>query len=180
MASHAHHEPPNRGDIAYESFYSAAVGGLVVALFFLLADVFAGRILFTPSLLGSIIFLGADPTAVAGIDMTAVALFTVVHIVAFGILGLIATRLVRFIEEKTGGGFVPPALTLFVFMEGSFLAFDRLIAPGIAGMIGHGRVILANVLAATAMTLFLRYAHATSQAELAKEDGGNQAQGSPA
>lgn len=165
MSSHDHHPAPKFGDLAYEAFYSAAVGGLVVALFFLVVDGIRGQPLYTPSLLGSVLFRHADPSAVSGVDMIAVALFTPVHLVFFGFLGLLATGLVRWTERLAGGGFVPPALTLLVVVEGGFLLFANLIVPGVPEVLGQGEIFMANVLAATSMTFFLRYAHGTAEAE---------------
>lgn len=179
--SHADHAPPNNGDLAYETFYSAAIGGLAVAMLFLLVDLFHGRPLYTPSLIGSVLFFGAEADAVQTVDYTAMALFTVVHLVGFGLLGFVSTHLVRFVERRTGGGFVPPALLLFVLLEGGFLAFQNIVLPGVADVVGHGLILIGNVLAAVAMTAFLRHAHETAESELrraqAEETG---AQRSPA
>src|SRR5262249_1333713 len=45
-----------RADLAYESLYCAAIGGSVIALFFLVIDAYNGHPLFTPSLLGGVLF----------------------------------------------------------------------------------------------------------------------------
>jgi hypothetical protein len=166
MSPHDHHPAPKFGDLAYETFYSAAVGGLVVALFFLVVDAFRGQPLYTPTLLGSVLFQGADAGAVEGMSLMAVALFTPVHLAVFGVLGLVATGLVRWTERLTGGGFAPPALALFVLLEGGFLLFANLIVPGVPDVLGQGEIFMANVLAACSMTFFLRYAHGTAEAEL--------------
>lgn len=172
MENHEHHAPPNKGDIAYEAFYSAAVGGLALAFLFLAAELLAGRPLFTPSLLGSVIFFGAEPESVEAIDYTAVALFTVVHILGFAVLGFVAAGMARFLEERTGGSFVAPALAIFLILEAGFLLFNYLVAPGAAAIIGHGKILLGNALAAAAMTAFLRAAHGTAQAEVGRHAKG--------
>ena len=163
MTSHAKHAPPTAGDIAYETFYSAALGGLVIALFFLAVDLFMGRPLYTPSLLGTVLFFGADPAQVEGINLTGMALFTVLHLGGFGILGFVSTYLVRFLEERTGGGFFVPAFVLFVLVEGGFLVLDLFI--GVGSILGQGMVLAANALVAVTMTIFLRQAHDSSEGE---------------
>jgi hypothetical protein len=178
--THAHHAPPSKADLAYETFYSAALGGLAVALLFLVVDLVAGHPLFTPSLIGSVLFFGADAAAVEGVNFTAMALFTVVHLVGFGILGFVSTLLVRTVEEKTGGGFVAPALVLFALLEGGFLAFADVLLPGVAAVVGHELILLGNALAAITMTLFLRYAHETSEGEMQREQNHSQAGVAPA
>ncbi|HKJ01359.1 MAG TPA: hypothetical protein VJ997_02860, partial [Longimicrobiales bacterium] len=109
---------PPAGDIAYGSFYSGAVGGAVVAFVFLAADVMAGRPLFTPSLLGSVVFLGQSAADVTGVNLVAVALFTGVHFVAFGCLGVLSTMLFRAALERDMAPTVVTGAALFVAMQG--------------------------------------------------------------
>ena len=170
MASHANHQIPSAGDLAYETFYSAAIGGLVVALFFLALDLVAGQPLYTPSVLGSVLFLGADAASVEGVNFTAMALFTVAHLLGFGVIGFVSTLLVRRVERMTGGGFVPPTIALFVLLEGGFLVVSFLV-PAVTEIVGRGMPLLANILAAVVMTLFLRHAHETGEAETRDEPG---------
>ena len=78
--THEKHPKPTRGDRLYETFVCGGVGGAAVVLFFLAVDVTANRPLFTPSLVGSVLFLGADAASVEGVSLGAVSAATVGHI----------------------------------------------------------------------------------------------------
>ena len=52
------------GDLVYDSFFAGAVGGSAVALFFLFTDLLDGQPLFTPSLIGQVLFQGVPPEEV--------------------------------------------------------------------------------------------------------------------
>ena len=70
------------GDYAYDAIYVGGIGGGLVALFFLVFDIAVhGEALFTPSLMGSVLFDGIRPDAVLTVNMIAVARYTAVHFV---------------------------------------------------------------------------------------------------
>jgi hypothetical protein len=144
--------------MAFESFYGGAIGGSVIALFFLVVDSLGGRPLLTPSILGSTLFLGESADTVIAVRLDAVAYATVVHFAAFGLFGLAATRIVRFVEVR-GGSFLAAATTLFVITEVGFVLAANVLAPGLLRRLGQGTVLVGNLLTAVVMTLFLRSAH---------------------
>lgn len=162
--THENHRPPTIADVLYESFYSGAVGGAVVAFFFLALDTIGGQPLFTPSLVGSVLFLGESAEAVNAVRLDAVALTTIVHILAFVLLGLIASWIVRFVETRSPS-FSASAGALFVLASAGFLMTASVLMPGVAGRIGPGSILIANALTAVAMTAFLRRAHFSAEAE---------------
>lgn len=146
-------------DLLYDAFYGAAVGGSVIALFFLLVDSLGGRPLFTPSLLGQALFTGADPSATHTIRLDMVAYFSAVHFAAFLVLGGIVSYLCRLIGvAKTN----VPVVTglIFVMLSVAFFGTDLLVLGGAAGVLGVPVVLAANLVTAIAMGFFLRRAHA--------------------
>jgi len=145
-----------RGDLAYATFYSGAIGGSVVALVFLVVDGLAGRPLFTPGLLGSVLFQGRAAADIVAPDLTAVALFTMVHFAAFGGLGLVGTLVFRGSQAVEAAPTVVTGLTLFVLMQGGMLLASATFLPGVVPALGGAAVLAANVLTAVAMTLFVR------------------------
>lgn len=155
--------PARRGDIAFESFYGGAIGGSVIALFFLVVDSLGGRPLLTPSILGSTLFFGESADAVIAVRLDAVAYATIVHFGAFGLFGLAATRIVRFVERR-GGSFLTAATTLFVITEVGFVVVANILAPGLVRRLGQGTVLVGNLLTAVVMTLFLRSSHSVPAA----------------
>lgn len=145
-------------DLLYDTFYSAAIGGAVVAVFFLVMDLMDGQPLFTPSLLGSTIFAGEDPVAVADVRMDMVAFFTVIHFAAFGTLGFLVSFLIRDMESLAAHpGII--ALIVFFALSTAFFVPTSLWYPGLAQEVGVMRILIANVLTALAMGIFLRRAH---------------------
>lgn len=161
---HTHHPRPTANDRLYESFYSGAIGGTTVALFFLVLDTLSGRPLHTPALLGGSL-IGATIEAAPGDDLTAVALITLIHFAGFAAFGFVAAPLVRLIERHTEGSFIFPGVALLLFLQGAFVATGMLFVPGALDALGQGPVLAANVLAAVSMTAFLRHAHCSSETE---------------
>lgn len=162
--THAHHASPTRGDLAYETFFSAAVGGSAIALFFLVSDSLMGQPFYTPSVLGSALFFGTSPAEMTAVRMDAVALLTAVHFVAFAALGFVAAVLVRAVE-RVEAGFLASVAAVLVVIEVGFLASAALLMPGVIEHIGQGHALAANTLTAVSMTASLRRAHVTAELE---------------
>ena len=152
-------------DLLYDSFYSSAIGGSVVALTFLVFDTVDGQPLFTASLLGSVLFLGASAAEVTDVRLDMVALFTPVHFAAFAALGTTISEIVERVPSLARHPGVT-ALFLLLALEVGFLAPAVLFFPGLANAIGFGRILLANALTAGAMAVFLRQAHAETEEDV--------------
>jgi hypothetical protein len=151
------HVPSKTGDILYETFYSGAIGGSLLALLFLLSDAVHGHALFTPSVLGSTLLLGAPLRATQSPGLESVAWFSVVHFALFGALGLIGSLLVRSMEARENR---PTWVTLALFgiMEAGFFLPLRALVPGLPALLGYARVSGINLLTAAVMVLFLHHA----------------------
>ena len=141
-------------DLLYDGFYSAAVGGSVLSLYFLLIDVVAGQPLFTASLFGSVLFGGVPAGAVTTVRLEMAAYFTIVHFAIFGALG---TGLAAAVYEVRRLTTHPLELIgmLLVLLEGGFLLAEGLFMPGVVEVIGFGRITVGNLLTAGAMGLFM-------------------------
>ncbi len=150
--------PTKLDDLLYDAFYSAAIGGSVLGLFFLLVDVVAGQPFYTPSLMGSVLFLGMTPETVTDVRLDLVAYVTMLHMGAFGVLGLGLSVLVYEAEVHSHHPARVVAL-LFLVIEGGFLISANVFMPGVVAAIGFGRILVGNVLTATAMALFMLKSH---------------------
>jgi len=148
--------PSFRDNIVYETFYTGAVGGSVVAVLFLVLDAIAGRPLFTPSVAGSAMFLGVPPDLHGSSSLEAVALFTPVHFLLAGGLGLLTALLVRAVEPARNRPVLAAAL-LFVVIEGAFLLGTSILYPSMPAVLGYARVALVNLLAAAAMVAWVHH-----------------------
>ncbi len=145
-------------DIAYDTFYAGAVGGSIVALFFLFFDIAGGHPpLFTPNLIGSVLFLGADPLSDPGIRYEIVALFALIHFAGFALIGLLVALADQAfkLHQRT-----PVAAVVSVFLV-NLLCFGgaAVFVPGLIARIGAPFVVGANVLAAIGMMLAVAYGH---------------------
>ena len=147
------------GDLIYDAIFIAGLGGGIVALFFLVFDVMTlGQPLFTPSLIGSVLFDGASPQSVHTVNMMAVAKFTAVHFVAFGLAGLVLSFITHLAELRARH----PALVIafaFGVLEVGFWFTTAMALPGVLERIGVLPVAAANLLAAVGVGAFLVTSH---------------------
>jgi hypothetical protein len=143
-----------RADLIYESLYCGAIGGSVIALFFLVIDAINGQPLFTPSLLGGVLFGGAAAETIAEVRIDWVAYATILHFIVFGVIGAAVAIVAHEVELHSRH----PATVLFgVFMaiEWIFLVGAMFLLPGVIGVLGFWRVAAANLLAAAGIAAFL-------------------------
>ena len=147
-----------RADLLYDAFFTGAVGGSTVALFFLAVDLLEGRPLFTPSLLGSVLFEGAHAETHRGPRLDMVAFYSIVHFAVFGALGAAAALGLRRLEARARHP-VWVGLGLLAVFELAFFAVAPLALPGVLARLGALPVALANALAAGSMALFLLRSH---------------------
>ncbi len=145
-------------DLAYDSIYSGALGGSAVALFFLAADVIDGQALFTPSLIGSVLFLGAEPEDVVRINLGAVAYSSFAHMTAFAMIGTVISWLVHEIELHSRHPIVVLVM-VFSILEVSFFVLCPLVLPGVIDELGILRIGGANLFAALTMAVFFMLSH---------------------
>lgn len=150
--------PDTLGDYLLEAVYAGIFGGSAVAIFFLVTDILAGQPLFTPSLLGSVLVLGADATDVAAVRLDAVFYFSVIHIVAFTALGALVSFVVHEVELYSKH----PAIVLLVFfgiIEIGFFVIAPLALPGVVAVLGLARIASANLFAAIVLAAFFVITH---------------------
>ena len=144
--------------ILFEGFITGMIGAGIVAVWFLLIDVIQHEALYTPSLLGTVLFKGPaaahDHTA---IDPGMVAAYTIVHHLAFVGVGIVASFLVTEMERTPPLGIA--LLFLFIFFETAFHIYMIAIGQGLLGAIAFWGVAVANLLAAGGMAAVLWFRH---------------------
>lgn len=150
--------PGTLADVVYDAFYAGGIGGSIVALFFLALDLWNGQALFTPSLIGSVLFLGSAAESVSEVSLDMVAAFTLVHFAAFGLLGAVIAVAVRELELHSKHPLIT-GLSIFVLAEVGFFAAAALFLPGVVDVVGAGWIGAANLLAAAGIALFLVSSH---------------------
>jgi hypothetical protein len=133
------------------------IGGVAVAVWFLVLDLLAGRPLRTPSVLGQIVLFGNGRPDVVNIDLGAVLLYTVVHFAAFALFGVLLTKIVHLATENPVIRFA--LLMVFLVFELFFYGILALLSAGTQDLFPFWTVIGANTIAAVVMGLYLWRTH---------------------
>jgi hypothetical protein len=150
---------PARESILREGIFAGLIGAAVVAVWFLLFDLWRGQPFLTPGLLGAAVFQGVtDP---AGVHPTAANVlgYTIVHGLAFVAFGVVAASLMAVSERE------PTLLLAFVILFASFEVF----VFGVVGALGKSMlgalvwwaILIGNLLASIAMLWYFFRAHRT-------------------
>jgi len=143
--------------IAEDGFFCGVLGAAVVALWYLVLDSLAGRPLYTPALLGSLLFRSGTDVSHIVVQPSIVAWYTAVHAVAFLCAGMIASWLAAQFERFPAVGIA--MLFLFVMFETAFIIFAFAIGKNVLGSLGLWTVAVANLLAALTMAGYLWWKH---------------------
>jgi hypothetical protein len=135
---------------------SGVVGAVTVALWFLYIDFTHGRLLYTPTVLGMVLFgrrtgLASPDTLSVSLPMT--VMFTVVHLAVFVVIGIAAARLLDMFEHRVN--VLLAIALLFVILGLGFLAFAMTFAALPFEVLSWPDVFLGNLFAAAAMSAHL-------------------------
>ena len=129
------------------------IGASVVAVWFLLFDALLREPFYTPSLIGSALFLGLNVDQIVGVNTTMVFAYTGLHGALFLIAGTVIAWMFSLIERNPQFGLV--LLLLFLLFESVLFGIEITIVPNLVGALGAWAVTLANVLSAITMFWFL-------------------------
>ena len=146
--------------LSQEGLIAGLLGALTIALWFLLLDLFRGRPLMTPSLLGTAIFhggAGLETPARLPVSLEMVVLYTWVHALVFCVVGGLAARLLAFAERRPNAGF--GILLLFVVFEFGFVLAAMIFAEPVLRVLTWPAVLFGNLLAAVVMGTYLWHRH---------------------
>ncbi len=155
------------GALVREATIAGILSGFAVATWFLIVDAVQGRPFFTPSALGSVLFLGAESLAEVNVSLWITAAYTPVHYAIFLAIGFVATALVRQAERQPPvliGGFL-----LFVAFEAFFLGAIAILAEFLLGPLAWWNIALGNLVAVIVMGGYLWKKHPTLSRALATE-----------
>jgi len=140
-----------------EGLWAGFSSGFMVATWFLIVDTIQGRPFFTPSVLGSALFLGASDLSQVEISLWITAAYTPVH---YGIIvpfGIAAAALAVEAEEQ------PPLLIggilFFVAFEAFFLGIIAVAAEFILGSLAWWNIAIGNLVGVLTMVGYLWKKH---------------------
>ena len=137
-----------------EGVVSGLIGAATIAIWFFIVDLYNGRPFYTPNVLGAALSLSrtiSDPAA-EPISMELVAFYTWVHALIFCAIGGLAAKLLSLAERDLHFGF--GILLLFVVFEFGFVAAALVFAEPILRALTWPAVLLGNLFAAGAMTIY--------------------------
>ena len=143
---------------------TGVAGAAVVAAWFLILDTARGQMFFTPSLLGSVVFLGQGPEQAIAVNGFIVFAYTGLHGVLFLMAGLALAGMFAVFEHNPQFGII--LLLLFLLFESIIFAFAAAIFPNLMGALGAVAVASGNLFAAIAMFWFLIRRHPTVLTQL--------------
>lgn len=140
-----------------EGVLCGIIGAAVVAAFFLVIDTVRGQPFYTPSLLGSVLFLGKGVEEVTSIEATMVFAYTGLHVLLFLVAGGLVAWMVSQFERNPQFGLV--LILLFLLAESVLFGFEVTLVPNLVGALGAGVVAVANLLSVGAMFWYLLRRH---------------------
>jgi hypothetical protein len=149
-----------------EGMIAGVLGALAIALWFLVLDTLSGRPLWTPTVLGTVLFRGgAGLTAPESVAVSAemVLMFTWVHGLVFVALGGLVAHLLAHVERHPGSGF--GVLLLFVIFQFGFIGAATIFAAPVLRLLSPWSILVANLLAAAAMAAYFRECHPALRVE---------------
>ena len=146
--------------VATDGIVAGVIGAATVALWFLVLDTLAGRPFFTPTVLGTALFrrgAGLEAPQTLPVSLEMVGMFTWVHALVFVTLGGVASYLLAAVEKRPSLGF--GLLLLFVVFQAGFTVAAMVFAAPVLTTIGWIAILTANLLAASAMAVYLGWRH---------------------
>ncbi len=140
--------------LLWDGFMAGAVGGLIVALWFLVLDTVAGDPLHTPMLFATALFEG--PAAVAeGVEFSSgpVILYSLVHL---GLFFLFGTGVFLAARRLSGGTRTAALVAAFLVLTVGVYGVAAVVWPPVAAALPLWSSIGAHVLAGIAMGYYLK------------------------
>jgi hypothetical protein len=133
------------------------IGGLAVAIWFLILDTLRGHPLQTPSLLGQVVLWGDSTPQASGVVFGPFLLYTAFHFLVFALLGI---GLVALVHWSVSNPIVRYALLpLFLAFEVIFYGLLEVLSERTNELFPFWAVVGANTLAALCMGIYLWRRH---------------------
>lgn len=149
--------PERSHSIPAEGTDVGVIGGLAVAMWFLVLDTIAGRPLLTPSLLGQVVLMGDSTPESGTVIFGAVLLYTAFHFIVFALLGMALVAVVHWGTENSVVRYA--LLPIFLAFEVIFYGLLEVLSERTSELFPFWAVVSANTLAAVSMALYLWIRH---------------------
>lgn len=133
------------------------IGGLVVAVWFLILDTIAGQPFQTPSLLGQVLLFGDATPDTNRIVFGAILVYTAFHFAVFALLGMGLVSLVHWGAREPVVRYA--LLPVFLVFEVLFYGLLEVFSERTNELFPFWTVVVANTLAALCMGYYLWVRH---------------------
>ena len=143
--------------LSQEATSAGALGAAVVAAWFLLLDVIAGRPLHIASVLGQVLLFGDRTPELGRLHWGAVEAYGFLHFLSFLAVGWLAVRLLHLAIRQPV--WLVGLLLLFVSLETIVFAVSFAVFQGTGAEYLRGPVLTGNVLAVLVMGTYLWRTH---------------------
>ena len=135
--------------IVADGLITGTIGAAAIALWFLVIDALAGRPLFTPAALGSVILLGAQSSSEVHLSVGIVVAYTCIHLLAFFGVGVAIEWGARQLERFPSFWLV--ALIAVIVLDVLFVGVVGSLALWVLGAVGLWAVVIGNLISVSAM-----------------------------
>ena len=149
--------PDNGHSIVGEGTDVGLIGGLAVAVWFLVVDSLAGHPFQTPSVLGQVVLFGDRTPDVGRLAFGAILFYTAFHFIVFALLGMGLVALVHWGIENPVVRYA--MLPVFLVFEVMFYGFLEVFSERTHELFPFWAVVSANTLAAVCMAAYLWRRH---------------------
>jgi hypothetical protein len=143
--------------VVREGVVSGVIGGVIVAVWFLIYDVVIGHPFHTPALLGAIVFNAMHQPESVAVTTAVVLGYTVLHFFAFIMFGIASSILMVASEREPV--LALGELILFVWFEMCFVAFVTFLDATTVQEIGWWNIIGGNIVALAAIIAYYEHGH---------------------
>ena len=148
---------PGQRSVVREGMVAGLIGAAVVALWFFVFDLLRGRPFVTPTLLGSMVFLGVSSPVGLEPAVGPIVGYTILHGLAFIAFGIVAATMMAMSERE-------PALfiafvILFACFEVFFFGLLSVLGQAVQAELVWWSVLIGNLLASVAMLWYFFRAH---------------------
>jgi hypothetical protein len=149
--------PDNSHSVVAEGTDVGIIGGLAVAIWFLILDTLAGHPFQTPSLLGQVVLFGDSTPDTSRLVFGAILLYTAFHFAVFALLGMGLVVLVHWGIRDSVVRYA--LLPVFLVFEVLFYGLLEVFSERTKELFPFWTVVVANTLAALCMGLYLWRRH---------------------
>jgi hypothetical protein len=143
--------------VVREGVVSGIIGGMIVAVWFLIYDAAIGHMFRTPALLGAVLFNALHQPESFGVSAALVLGYTFVHFFAFIMFGIASAVLMVASEREPV--LALGELVLFVWFELCFVAFVTFLDYTAVDEIGWWNIIGGNIVALAAIIAYFEHGH---------------------